>query len=94
MTLGFIVWPQKLGKIDVPPGCGLLLLFAKIVIGQGLKLSSNLATSTIMMAAANNENGTRKKTLEKEHLEKVLEKEHFIMTATPTAANLTDYFEN
>ena len=47
-----------------------------------------------MMAAANNENGTRKKTLEKEHLEKVLEKEHFIMTATLTAANLTDYFEN
>ena len=92
MTLGFIVWPQKLGKIDVP--LVLLLLFAQIVIGQGLKLSSNLATSTIMMAAANNENGTRKKTLEKEHLEKVLEKEHFIMTATPTAANLTDYFEN
>ena len=64
------------------------------MIGQGLKLSSNLATSTIMMAAANNENGTRKKTLKTEHLEKVLEKEHFIMTAMPTAANLTDYFEN
>ena len=63
-------------------------------MGQGLKRSSNLATSTIMMAAANNENGTRKKTLEKEHLEKDFEKENFIMTDAPTEATLTDYFEN
>jgi hypothetical protein len=49
----------------------------------------------MMMPATTNENGTQKQIILPTYSHgSHFEKEHFIMTATPTAPIVTDYFEN